>query len=265
MDCRQPAGIEISPGEVHIWYARDEEISEHGLLAGYLELLSEEERAQQRRFFFPKHRHQYLITRVLVRCVLSLYVDAVPPQAWQFGKTRHNKPYIASPSLPLSLNFNLSHTEKLIVLAVVLDGDIGVDAEFLAGRNAGLDIAQKYFTPGEVRDLLAVPVEQRQNRFFDLWTLKEAYIKACGLGLAVPLDHFGYSFSEPGKVRISFDPIRNDDPRYWNLWQIKPSAMHTLGLAVHSKNAGSDYLVSMHETVPLRSIRQVHYPIISKS
>jgi 4'-phosphopantetheinyl transferase len=257
--------MKIAPNEVHLWYARDEEIVDHDLLVKYHDILSDEERAQQKRFYFEKHRHQYLITRALVRSVLSLYVETISPEAWQFKKNNHNKPYIKNSPLPFALNFNLSHTEKMVVLAVTLDRNIGVDVEFLLRRDTGLEIAKRHFSETEFQDLCAIPAERQKRRFFELWTLKEAYIKACGMGLAIPLHHFSYSFPGPAEVQISFDLNRDDHPRYWNLWQIQPDETHIAGLAIHSTGTGERYHLSMREIVPLKSIQEVDYPILARS
>lgn|GEM_PF-4971709 len=123
--------IEINPDEVQLWYAYDEEIAEGNLLGQHYGLLSAEEREQQQRFHLAKHRHQYMITRALARTVLSAYTDGIVPSAWKFQKNAFNKPYIASSPLPLPLRFNLSHTEKMVVMAVTLDREVGVDVEFL--------------------------------------------------------------------------------------------------------------------------------------
>jgi 4'-phosphopantetheinyl transferase len=257
--------MKIAANEVHLWYARDEEISDGMLLAKYHDLLNEEERIQHKRFYFEKHRHQYLVTRALLRSVLSLYVDAIPPEAWCFEKNRYNKPYIKNFPLPLALNFNLSHTEKMSVLGVALYRELGVDVEFLPRRNAGLDLAKRYFSAAEFQDLCSMPAAQQTRRFFDLWTLKEAYIKACGMGLAIPLDHFSYSFPRPGEIQIAFGADRNDHPNNWSLWQIKPDESHIVGLAVHDSGTGGPYDVTMREIVPLQSIKDVRYPIITRS
>lgn len=257
--------MKITTNEIHLWYAHDEEICDSNLLAQYQNFLSNEERMQQKRFYFARDRHQYLITRALLRSVLSLYVSSISPEAWQFKKNSYSKPYIENFPLPFAINFNLSHTEKMIVLAITPDRDIGVDVEFLLRRSITLDIAKRYFSEVEFQDLSALPIEQQKKRFFDLWTLKEAYIKACGMGLAIPLDHFSYSFPRSGEIQISFDSNRDDHPEYWSLWQIKPNDTHIVSLAVQGAHSSKHYSIFMREIVPLKSIKEVNYPIIAQS
>lgn len=251
--------------QIHLWFARDEEITDDRLLSEYHALLSDEESQQWQRFYFEKHRHQYLITRALVRAVFSLYVNEIPPDAWRFGRTEYNKPYIQNRPLPFNLQFNLSHTKRMIVLAVTADDDIGVDVECCTRRNAGLELAQKYFSQVELRDLHALRPARQKARFFDLWTLKEAYIKARGMGLTIPLNHFNYRFPEPGTVQMSFESPLNDQPQRWSLWQIKPSETHIVGLAVRRCHSAVPCRISMREIVPLQSIKEVNHPVVARS
>jgi len=258
--------IEINPDEVQLWYAYDEEIAEENLLGQYYGLLSAEEREQQQRFHLAKHRHQYMITRALVRTVLSAYIDGIVPSAWKFRKNAFNKPYIASSPLPLPLRFNLSHTEKLVVMAVTLDREVGVDVEFLLRKESGVeDIAKSCFSSIEYQDLLALPTAQRKQRFFELWTLKEAYIKACGRGLSMPLDQFSLSFPEPGHIQMAFACQGEGDPRYWHLWQIKAGETHIVGLAVHNADIDKRYHLSMRKIVPLAEIADSNWKTASES
>ena len=255
----------ISPNEIHLWFANDEQIRDHQLLSQYSCLLNEEEKTQQKRFHFEKHRHQYLITRALVRTVLSLYLNEIAPEDWQFNKNKYGKPSIANSSLTSPLYFNISHSDKLIVMAVAIVQEIGVDVEYLMRKGKILDIAERFFAPKEVQDLLALPPENRTDRFFDLWTLGEAYIKACGAGLSIPLDHFSYSFPRPKEVVISFAPERDDHPEYWQFWQIHPNDIHKVALALKSEKMNYSYSISMRTIIPLSDITEVKYPIAMKT
>jgi len=251
----------IADQEIHLWHVYDENIRHSGLLSQYFDILSEEECIQQKRFYFEKDRHQYLITRAMVRSVLSLYETSIAPQEWTFQKNDFGKPLISNQSLIKPLNFNISHTEQLIIMAITSNRKIGVDVEYLPRLGKILDIANRFFSPAEVRQLLALPPEKQKNRFFDLWTLKEAYIKACGMGLSIPLNHFRYSFSRRGKISISFDPARQDQPESWQFWQIHPNDTHKISLAIKDEEKRNRYSISMREIIPLSDIREVNYPV----
>ena len=186
----------IRPNEIHLWHTQDEHITDSPLIHLYHQYLSDEESKQQKRFHFEKHKHQYLITRALVRSVLSLYDDNISPEAWEFKSNAYGKPYISNTNSCLPLCFNLSHTENFIVLAVSLSCDVGIDVEYLPRHGAMEEIAESFFSKAEVIELKKLPKEQQKQRFYDLWTLKEAYIKACGMGLSIPLNHFSYDFTK---------------------------------------------------------------------
>jgi len=251
----------ISAREIHLWYVHDQDIHDSHLLSEYYNLLSNEERSQHKRFYFQKDRHQYLITRALVRSVLSLYVNRIPPEQWQFEKNAYGKPFISNRQLEIPLCFNLSHTQNLVVMAVTLGREIGVDVEYLPRLGKMIEIADHFFSPTEVEQLRALPEEKQKTRFFDLWTLKEAYIKACGMGLSIPLDHFSFSFSPQGKIEISFEPERNDQPEHWQFWQIHPAEMHKIAMALKDDAPDGAYAITMRKIIPLDKIEEVKHPI----
>jgi len=220
----------LPPDEVHVWITEPEKIEEPGLLAAYLELLSPEEREKQRRFYFERHRRQYLVSHALVRLTLSRYAP-VEPQAWSFVTNEFGCPRVAGEG-STGLRFNLSHTDGMAVVAVARDVDVGVDVEdaFRAGETVGL--ADRFFAPSEVTALRALEVPRQQDRFFAYWTLKESYIKARGMGLSLPLEQFAFELQPEHPPRISFDPRLRDDPESWQFFQHRPSPRHQAALAV---------------------------------
>ena len=255
----------ISSNEVHLWYLFDEQISDPALLLRYHRLLNEEETKRQKRFFFKKYRHQYLVTRALMRCVLSFYVDEILPQEWQFYKNRYGKPYINDFLTKHPLQFNLSHTDKMAVMAVTFNNDIGVDVEYVHRRKNMVELVENYFSPIEVKHLRDLSEDYQRNRFFELWTLKEAYIKACGMGLSIPLNQFSYIFTGQGKISILFEPERNDQPEKWQFWHICPNQCHRVSVALKKDKINTSYFLSMRRIVPLVDIQTVDYPIMMDS
>src|SRR6185503_2215825 len=148
------------------------------------------------------------------------------------------------------LRFNLSNTEGLIACLVADDREIGVDVEDLERRGETVAIADRFFSPLEVAALRAVPEERQRARFFDYWTLKEAYIKARGMGLAIPLDHFSFVIEPGAPIGIAFDPRLPDDPSTWQFAQLRPTARHVISVAV--RRAGEpDLRLVVRRTIPL--------------
>jgi 4'-phosphopantetheinyl transferase len=133
------------------------------------------------------------------------------------------------------LCFNLSHTDGLVVLAIARQ-PVGVDVEWLDRRGRTIELADRYFAPTEITALRALPETAQRDRFFDLWTLKEAYIKARGLGLALPLGGFAYSDFETPPLSIAVDPTLADRPdSEWSFgtWD-RPDTRHRVAAALVS-------------------------------
>ena len=213
----------------------------------YLALMSPDEHERMARFIFDRDRRQFLLTRALVRTMLSRYA-AVPPAAWTFIANVHGRPEILDrPRGVPDLRFNLSHTDGLIACAVPIGREIGVDVEHIQ-RRLTHDIAGRFFAPREVSDLKALPESEQPRAFFDYWTLKEAYIKARGFGLALPLADFAFTLAPPAPPRIAFEPSLDDDPETWQFAQDWPTPHHRLGLAV--RREGADLPVRIRKVVP---------------
>lgn len=206
-----------------------EQTSETELLARYGELLTPEEGERQRRYLFEHSRRQHLLTRVLVRNVLSRYA-AVEPRAWRFEANAHGRPHIAAPALAAPLAFNLAHTEGLIVCLTARSEAAGVDAEYTLRRTAYTQVAGRFFSRAEAAALRALPPEAQPERFFAYWTLKEAYIKARGLGLALPLSAFSFDLDGDG-IRIAFDARIDDEPAAWQFARRALSPEHACAIA----------------------------------
>src|SRR2546423_8752516 len=165
--------ISLAATEIHLWLAFYDEINDASLHSAYRELLNAAEKAQEPRFYFARDRQRYLITRALVRTVLSRYVS-IRPQEWIFSTNAYGRPEVVNAQARAEwLSFNISHTHSLIVLGVTKRRALGVDVENVRAREVSIDIADHYFAPPEVAALAAVPRHQQQDRFFPYSTLQE--------------------------------------------------------------------------------------------
>ena len=232
---------------VHVDLVGSEQPDAHQLRERYLTLLSADEHARMARLVFERDRRRFLLTRALVRTMLSRYA-AVAPQDWTFMANVHGRPELLDrPDGVPDLRFNISHTEGLIACAVTIGREVGVDVEHV-GRRLTRDVPARFFAPREVADLNAVPEPERDRMFFDYWTLKEAYIKARGFGLALPLADFAFRLAPPASPVISFEPALPDDPATWQFAQDWPTPVHRLGLAV--RRSGPDLAIRIRRVVP---------------
>lgn len=254
--------LDLDPEQIHLWCVFFDQIQDAHLLAQYQDLLSDDERERMRRFHFAKDRHCFLLTRALVRTVLSRYA-AIAPQHWSFCADAYGKPRIANDdSIAKGISFNVSHTQGLIVLGVTQEHALGIDTEHACGRPAPLDVVDRFFSPEEAAALHALPAAQRQERFFRIWTLKEAYIKARGMGLSIPLDQFGFHFRQNGVAEISIDRRLNDTPSRWRFWQCRPAPDYLLAVcAEHRGHAGQQLILK--KIVPLAEEEMLACPLFN--
>jgi 4'-phosphopantetheinyl transferase len=202
---------DLATDHVSVWLAEPSAWTapeDHGRL---LDVLSADERTRAERFHFDADRLAFVVAHGLLRMALSRHAS-VTPEAWTFSADSYGKPSIATPAS--TLGFSLSHTRGLVACAVSRSRPLGVDVED-ASRPAPLEVAERYFVDAERRDILATEPERRGRRFFEYWTLKEAFVKACGLGLSLPLDRFEFRRDAGGAWRIAFAPPPLDDPPAW--------------------------------------------------
>jgi 4'-phosphopantetheinyl transferase len=223
----------LSPGAVHLWYTLSDDIAPPAALDAYLGLLSPEERTRHARFLNERARHEYLITRALCRTVLSRYADLAPVD-WRFRANEWGRPEIDVLELG-HLRFNLSNTRGLVACAVALDGEIGVDVEALDRVGDLLEIAERFMAAPESAAIRALPPDAQGFRFFTYWTLKEAYIKARGMGLSIPLDKFWFLLDgetqAPSGARMVLAPDMDDEAAGWSFAQLQPTDRHLLAVA----------------------------------
>jgi len=235
----------MQPSEVHVWYVFSDRLNDSELLTRYQAMVSSDEAARQQRFVREKDRHQHLVARALVRATLSRYA-AVPPEAWSFRPNRYGRPEIAGP-IQTPLRFNLSHTRGLVVCAVAWNREVGVDVENLERPGDYVHLAKRFFAPSEAAHVASLPVERQRDVFFAYWTLKESYIKARGMGLALPLGDFAFRLGDP--VTIAFSGSIADDPASWQFRRSQLGAHHRMALALRTGNEAIE--VTMRETVPM--------------
>ncbi|MBD8525889.1 4'-phosphopantetheinyl transferase family protein [Pseudomarimonas arenosa] len=221
----------LGNNDVHLWTWHYTQFDPATLLA-YRSLLTEDERQQIGRFRFENDQIRYLVTRAMLRTTLSRYAD-LPPSEWRFDYNPYGQPRISS-RLPGAdwLQFNLSHTKSLIVLAVARHTQLGVDVENFVSRPAPLDIASHFFAADEADQLARLPPEAQQRQFYEYWTLKESYIKARGMGLSIPLDQFWFSFPCQRSLDMQVHAELSDDPTRWLFWSMNPFPEYLLSLCV---------------------------------
>ena len=172
-----PSRTVLHAREIHLWRAK---ISRSAKLARCSSVLSPDELVRAARFHFPEDSNRFIATCAAVRMILARYLGA-EPSALEFGTGCHGKPFVVNPFM--DIRFNVSHSHDLAIVAVSRGREVGVDVEWVQPDIEFEPIAEHYFEPQENWELRTTPKDERASRFFDLWTQKEARLKAEGVGL----------------------------------------------------------------------------------
>jgi len=215
---------------IQLWFAPVAAAYDAAQLAAHETLLDPNERARWRRFQYAADRQRFLVGRAFMRTVLADCLGHADPATLQFAFTPHGKPELAGPHAG-ALQFNLSHTDAMLVLAVSRRHAVGVDVEAVTRKVELLPLVKRYFAAHEYEDLRELEDAAQRERFFALWTLKEAWLKARGLGLQIPLDDFSFDLAGTHPV-IEFGPQLNDSADAWQ-FRLLAEGQFRIALAVH--------------------------------
>jgi 4'-phosphopantetheinyl transferase len=221
----------LSQDEVQVWSASlAVESAASGRLAA---TLTEDEHRRADRFVFEQHRTRFVVARSFLRDVLAGFLDRAPASI-RFRYEAAGKPRLDQHAGGdgAGLRFNLSHSGDIALLAVTRGRDVGVDLEVMRPVPDACTIAGRYFAPADSAALRALPETERDAAFLRCWTLKEAYVKAVGGGLAMPLDRFEVGCaSEPELIRLRFLD-ENPEAGRWTLraLDLRPDAVGALAV-----------------------------------
>lgn len=205
--------INLQADTVDVW--RTDLQVKDGLVASLLPLLSEDERARANRFYFQKDHDRFTIARARLRLVLSFYLD-IPAQQLQFQYSQTGKPSLVDQP---SLCFNLSHSHQLALYAVAWNREVGIDVEQIRPDRDCESIAARFFSAQEQATLSQLSPDLKLQGFFNCWTRKEAFVKAIGKGLSLPLDQFAVSLSPDEPARLL--QVDWGAPQQVNQWVIE--------------------------------------------
>ena len=195
-----------------------------------------DEVARAERFRFARDRVGFLKGRGALRNILGRYLK-VRPADLKFDYGKKGKPVVAERSnFRNQLHFNLSHSDKLAVIAVTTACEVGIDAERIHGLDDFKDISNRYFSPVEIQALEATPDDQELAGFFDLWTRKESLIKATGEGLTecgIAFNTLSKAEMAAGRLNIQPEPVLL---KGWTLHRFVPRESFRAALAVSVEN-----------------------------
>ena len=204
-------------------------------IAEWHAVLEPAEQARAGRFLSDLDRHAYIAAHALARRMLA-EAGGLASEAWRFVEGPAGKPEVAPDHGVPWLRFNLSHTRNLVACAVTRDDDVGLDVEDLTRREAGEGIAERFFAPSEAARIAALPRAERHEAFLRIWTLKEAFVKATGEGIAMGLENFGFTLGAP--PALAFAPASTGPLPSWRFLQFKPTATTILAVALRKRQPG---------------------------
>jgi 4'-phosphopantetheinyl transferase len=253
----KPEGRQITTDHavLQLWFAWPSDLSDAGAEAACAVLLSDEEKARAAKFHFERHRREYLATHALARTALS-HAHSLPPHAWNYSVNAYGKPL---PVPECGLRFNQANSVELAVCLVAPTGigtgaevgpEVGIDVESFSRAEEIVPLATKVFSLAEQEQLNALSAAERPHRALSLWTLKEAYIKARGMGLSLPLRGISFLFGGAQGIHLEVDAGVDEDPARWRFCLLD-HAEHRIVLVVE---AAADNLESAAIEIPVLEI-----------
>jgi 4'-phosphopantetheinyl transferase len=223
-----PPSIPLNEAEVHVWKAPI--LQEQSTIPPLFALLSADERERSARFVFERDRNRFVASRAILRLIIARYRSMKPAEI-VLAYDSYGKPSLSPDQNLNGLSFNLAHSGDRAVYAFARNVQVGIDIEQLRNDLPVLELAERFFSPRERTALRSLPKDERREAFFRCWTRKEAYLKALGQGLSVPLERFTVS-AKPDESPILLEPLPSGNPPDWTILDIPADTGFTAALAV---------------------------------
>jgi 4'-phosphopantetheinyl transferase len=228
-----PKSLSLEIDQVHVWRI-GLDVEEQNPTK-FSNILSEDEANRAEKFHFEVDRIRYAVMRATVRIILGNYLRVAPVNL-EIAHSLYGKPYLTNTNIEKDLQFNISHAGNLGLIAVAIDRHIGVDLELVRDESSIESVAKRFFTPEEAEHLLSLPAPLQPEAFFTCWTRKEAFVKARGEGLSIPLDQFEVSFypiDTPKLLNVKNDP---GESGRWSMFHLDPGMGYVGALVVEGND-----------------------------
>ncbi len=226
-----PDKLVLADNETHVWRAKldlsADEITE------LTKILAKDEQVKANRFRFPKHQRRYIAARGILRKLIGYYLN-INSDSIQFEYNSRGKPKIADFLNKINLQFNVSHSEELALYGITCDRRIGIDIEYLRDMDDAAKIAQRFFSPTESALIAGLHGDEQKRVFFQLWTAKEAYLKAIGVGLAGGLDKVEIVLDKKSITLLSVGET-SEYAANWSLNHFTPETNYVATVATETK------------------------------
>jgi 4'-phosphopantetheinyl transferase len=212
-------------------------------------LLSEDELARAERFHFDWLKRRYIVAHGRLRAILAFHTG-IPARKLRFRITQYGKPSL-EPSC--DFHFNLSHSDELAAVAVG-PNELGVDLEFIRPLEDFENVATSFFSVREIDELQRYPAAERLRAFYRCWTRKEAFVKAIGEGLSIPLSSFVMSLTEKEAALLETSPPERATD--WTVIALDPGSEYVGAVAVRNKSSVESRWWGSSELVMARDNRE---------
>ncbi len=233
----QKLSSSLIPGTVHVWRTQLDDSSER--VARLRRYLSAEEQTRADRCRIPHPQYQFVVTRGILRTLLSRYIG-VSPSDVHFMTQSQGKPMLRTPSF-LPIQFNVSHTKGMALIAITLEHPIGIDVEWIDRKTPDKDIAERYFSAQESAYLASLPQPERTHQFFSYWTCKEAYLKMKGTGITGGLDR-SEILMEPDQNEVQRSSLNQEEKTEdFLLYRMTVSPEHVGAVAIACSSTQISY------------------------
>ena len=219
----------LPDSDLHIWCASLNVSLQD--LSHYFSLLSQDEISRAERFYFERDRNHFIAGRGLLRYFLGSYLDLEPARI-EFDYGAHGKPAVKSELDKNILEFNLSHSKDLALYAFNWNRRVGIDVEYMIAMADINDFAEKFFTPRESEYIDSLSGKQKDYAFFKTWTCKEAFFKANGSGLTVPINQVEIFLDTNGAAALTSIGNDKEQNSHWRLELLNPIPGYQAALAI---------------------------------
>ncbi|MCJ7632759.1 4'-phosphopantetheinyl transferase superfamily protein [Candidatus Bathyarchaeota archaeon] len=217
--------IRLLEDDIHIW--RFEFMQLERYVARLAKIISEEELSRAADFYSIEYRKRFIVRRGVVRTILSFYLNTEPSQL-EFSHNHYGKPHLTE-NVPFeqTLQFSLTHSLDLSLCAVTMGRNVGVDLEYVQNTPDIEEVASRFFSKRENAMIRALPKDRRARAFYEIWTQKEAYVKAIGTGLAAVFDEPDAELSQTQDKPLALKNYEKTDESLWSIISITPAPNYT--------------------------------------
>lgn len=242
-----PHESQLTSNQIHIWKI---DINNPQIDLDKLprEILSQDERKRAARLRSAKDKRRFTVSRVFLRKSLSHYLDTAPSEI-KFTYNKYGKPNIDPEHHPQNIRFNLSHSENLALYAITQNREIGIDVEYIRNVDKADKIMRRFFSKDECEFYYSQPKNKRNWAFFTLWTRKEAYSKARGMGIGLPTKEFDLQLVPPEVGQINHIRTKNKESK-WSLIDIEVDSDYMAALAAE----GNDFEINHWKLDDIRQL-----------